>query len=78
MIDINAIYDDDDQVDWLINEIGNRETALRMVNTAVLLSRNLDYPFPVVTDGKHGKVGIRYSQDCLMTGFGLAVGSRDD
>jgi len=75
------IYDDDDQVDWLIKEIDDEETALRMVNTAFRIAIALDYPFPVVTEGKHGKVGVRAtswdepSAGTFMVGYGISTGS---
>lgn len=64
---------------WLVTEIGDRETAERMVGTATVIGIMFDYPIPVVTDGKNGKVGVIWVEetDSLITGYGLSTGNRD-
>lgn len=77
---IMVIYDDDDQTEWLIREIGDKKTAVNMIQLAVRIGTVFDYPIPVVTESKHhGKVGIRYERESntIMVGFGLSVGNRD-
>jgi hypothetical protein len=72
-------YDDDTQIEWLIKEVGNEETARNMIQLAVLIGSTFNYPIPVVTDGKHGKTGVKYDLECntMMVGFGMAAGSRE-
>jgi len=63
---------------FLTREIGDEETVVNMIKLAVYIGDA--YPCPVVTKTPEGKIiGVRYDKAAgsLMTGFGLAVGSKE-
>jgi hypothetical protein len=68
----------DHVVTWLTKETGDQDVAMRMVRTAFGVGLSQNYPIPVVTEGKNGKVGVKLGAGTtLIYGYSLAVGDRD-
>jgi hypothetical protein len=66
------------EIGFLAREVEDEETAANMVKLAVYIGET--YPCPVVAKTPKGEmIGVRYDKKTgsLITGFGLAVGSRE-